>query len=446
MKTLNIFYFVSKIQRIKYLAVILFMFSSVNCVFSQYYFDLYFSPSPPGTTVINVASNDDIQIDFNYSGDPVSSCYYYSTIDFDVTYKLIDVSSGMDYSIYTDHLSFHGLSCNVPNPPSGWFGSQDYSLFQVPCNVPTGQYMLVIVINNVTTCSPNCGSCPCSGFSVNISSAINLEVNVTNLYGTPPTLPDPLTPCPQQPPMTLIDNSYDPSSGYNDIWGYADDNGNEYAILAAANRTYFVDITDPYNPVEVDFIPGPSSTHRDIKTYTDAFGNSYAYIVTEGTGAGEGLQVVDLSNLPTSVTLVNTWTSSNFTHAHNLFIDEPTGRLVLCGGDMSGPGIGGMLILDIATDPANPAELLPVYNNLPVHDLYIKGNMLLACANSLTAPAGSDGIIKFFDISSFFNISTPNTFTELSTHTWPDGRSHSVWTTEDGKLYGYSTRRINTKG
>jgi len=53
---------------------------------------------------------------------------------------------------------------------------------------------------------------------------------------------------------------------------------------------------------------------RDIKTHLN-----YAYVVTEGTGSGQGLQIIDLSNLPTSVSLIttiDTW----FNRAHDILL------------------------------------------------------------------------------------------------------------------------------
>ena len=76
-------------------------------------------------------------------------------------------------------------------------------------------------------------------------------------------------------------NQY-PSVGYNDIWGYVDGSGNEYALLGVENGTSIVNVTDPANPVQVVFIPGGStSAWRDIKTW-----GNYAYVVSDFTSDG----------------------------------------------------------------------------------------------------------------------------------------------------------------
>ncbi len=136
-----------------------------------------------------------------------------------------------------------------------------------------------------------------------------------------------------------------PNTPYADIWGYAA-NGREYALMGVTGGTSIIDVTDPANPVEVQFIPGPKAPPyewRDIKIYLN-----YAYVVTEGTGSGQGLQIIDLSNLPTSASLVktiDTW----FNRAHNIFIDNGYAYVI---GTNNG---GGMHLLNLS-DPVNPVQ------------------------------------------------------------------------------------------
>ena len=99
---------------------------------------------------------------------------------------------------------------------------------------------------------------------------------------------------------------------YSNIWGYTDARGNEYALLGTDIGLSIVNITDPSNPVEVDFIPGPGPTAwREIKVY-----NNFAYVVSEATAPEEytGLQAIDLSTLPDSGSFFG---SSDFC-VHNL--------------------------------------------------------------------------------------------------------------------------------
>ncbi len=52
---------------------------------------------------------------------------------------------------------------------------------------------------------------------------------------------------------------------YNEVWSVAV-NGHEYAIVGSTKGTHFIDVTDPPQPFEADYIPGkaqgPSIIHR----------------------------------------------------------------------------------------------------------------------------------------------------------------------------------------
>ena len=78
----------------------------------------------------------------------------------------------------------------------------------------------------------------------------------------------------------------------NDVWGYEDELGNEYAIVGTSKGTSIVDITNPSAPVEIFWYPGTESIWRDPCVYGD-----FAYVTTE---AEDGLLIIDLSPLPQS--------------------------------------------------------------------------------------------------------------------------------------------------
>ncbi|MDX1913736.1 MAG: hypothetical protein SFV22_19730, partial [Saprospiraceae bacterium] len=81
-----------------------------------------------------------------------------------------------------------------------------------------------------------------------------------------------------------------PGQTVANMCGWASPTGQEYALVGASKGMVIVDVTDPDNPVQIVQIPGPDDFWKEIKTYSH-----YAYIVTEG---GEGVQIVDLSALP----------------------------------------------------------------------------------------------------------------------------------------------------
>ncbi|MBW8049084.1 MAG: choice-of-anchor B family protein [Cytophagales bacterium] len=212
--------------------------------------------------------------------------------------------------------------------------------------------------------------------------------------------------------MTLLSNWKDTTVNlnYNDVWGYVDSTGNEYAIFGNEDYTYFVDVTDPYNPVLCDKEPGKNTggIHRDYKTY-----KNYCYGVTdEGTGS---LQIFDLQYLPDSVDKVF---DSNifFSNAHTNFIDTASGRLYILG-DFS----WSMKVLDIATNPENPTLLATVnLSGMYVHDAYVR-NDTAYCSN------GNDG----FFIYDLTNPVSPQLISSITTYP-EQGYNHSSWVTEDG--------------
>ena len=58
------------------------------------------------------------------------------------------------------------------------------------------------------------------------------------------------------------------STGGNDIWGWTDpETKQEYAIVCLNDGTSFVDVTDPFNPKVVAFLPTQTSNSlwRDVK-------------------------------------------------------------------------------------------------------------------------------------------------------------------------------------
>lgn len=149
---------------------------------------------------------------------------------------------------------------------------------------------------------------------------------------------------------------------YNDVWGYADCNGREYAIFGSAGRVHFIEVTDPVQPREIASFPGTSnSIWRDFKTYRN---RAYAS-ADEGN---DGLRVFDLSRLPDTV--VMTYASTQvFQRSHNLWVDTLHGRLYMAGANTR---LNGVIIYDLTQNPDEPQLLASV--PLPggyVHDIHV---------------------------------------------------------------------------
>lgn len=200
---------------------------------------------------------------------------------------------------------------------------------------------------------------------------------------------------------------------FNDVWGYVDNEGREYAIFGSAAYIHFFDVTDPSTPVEIASILGGSQTvWRDFKVYQDR-----VYAVSDNSG--EGLIIFDVSSFPDppTVTYQNT---EFFSDCHNILIDEANGRLYAVGTDTQNSGI---VILDIATNPDQP-QLLASVNLISglvggyIHDLYVRDNIGYC----------SHGNTSSFVIWDFTDATNPDYIASFETN----GYNHSNWVTEDG--------------
>jgi len=229
---------------------------------------------------------------------------------------------------------------------------------------------------------------------------------------------------------SLVSTFTDPTpvqnTKYNDVWGYVDAQGREYAIIGTRVSSLFVNVTDPANPTLVTEITnGDNTTWRDFKTYRD-----YAYSICDS--CNEGMYVYDLSKLPISVSVVTTVTSE-FGRSHNIYIDEPNGRLYVVGI----PGKIDMVVYDIASNPANPSLLAevdfdkildPLSNDdlFYIHDVYVKDNILYA----------SHGYNGYYlwdanDLNNIFSLGDDKY----------GGYNHSSWISECGE-YAYVAEEV----
>ncbi|WNJ17730.1 choice-of-anchor B family protein [Pontibacter sp. G13] len=153
------------------------------------------------------------------------------------------------------------------------------------------------------------------------------------------------------------------SQGLNDVWGYVDGQGREYALVGTHTGTSIVDVSDPLQPLEVVFVDGPQSIWRDIKTRGE-----FAYVTNE---TDSGLQVIDLTQLPVKVESRYVQ-AADMKSAHNLYIEGD--RLYLVGGNKYG---GGIAVLDLAVDPWEPTFLF-AYSSQYVHDVYVRDGIAYA--------------------------------------------------------------------
>ena len=210
------------------------------------------------------------------------------------------------------------------------------------------------------------------------------------------------------------------SANLNDVWGYVDELGNEYAIVGTSKGTSIVNVTDALNPVEVFWIAGTESIWRD-----PSVNGNYAYVTTE---AEDGLLIIDLSPLPASTNLPTAIytgpTAAQWQSAHTCFVDEQ-GYGYIFG---SNRGNGGAIILDLFTNPMAPVEV-GTFDNWYVHDGFVRNDtMYLAHI--------SDG---FFSIVDAADRTAP---VLISTQVTPNNFTHTIWPTDSGS-YAFATDEVS---
>jgi choice-of-anchor B domain-containing protein len=212
------------------------------------------------------------------------------------------------------------------------------------------------------------------------------------------------------------------AEGCNDIWGYVDSTGVEYAILGTRQATAILSLADPSNPQEIAYIPGSNSTWRDMKTW-----EHFAYVTCDD--GNDGLLIIDLSTLPDSVTwrywrpelTVNGFTAT-LRRCHNLYIDE-NGYAYLSG--CGGLNNGGVIIFDVHSNPGFPelvGHVEPVYS----HDNFTRGDTVYSA--NLT-----EGffVTDVSDKEEHVTLATQKTSLNFTHNVWPSDDGNYVFTTDE---------------
>ena len=191
-------------------------------------------------------------------------------------------------------------------------------------------------------------------------------------------------------------------------------NGQEYALLGGQTGLIIVDVTNPASPQQIVQIPGPNNLWKEIKVFSH-----YAYVTSEG---GQGLQIVDLSALPSSTLTHHYYTgdgaiTGQLDQIHALHIDVTKGFLYAFGGNLFG---GGAKIFDLNTDPYNPKYVGSFTSLGYIHDGYADNDTLYACHINA-------GIMSVVDMA---NKSNPEVLGTVET---PGKFTHNAWITDDRK-------------
>ncbi len=209
--------------------------------------------------------------------------------------------------------------------------------------------------------------------------------------------------------------------GLNDVWGYTDPNGTEYALVGLDSGISVVDISTPSNPVEKIRIDGPLSVWRDLKTWSHYAYVTHDVIANENILMDQGLVIIDLDSLENPnykeyrITIDLDTIVDSLRSAHNLYIDE-NGICYVFGSNVAK---GGALLFDVAKDPWNP-EYLGIFNDFYLHDGMARGDTMWGAAIYR-------GVFAAVDVS---NKATPQL---IATGFTPSLFTHNCWISDDGK-------------
>lgn len=227
--------------------------------------------------------------------------------------------------------------------------------------------------------------------------------------------------------MSLISHIEVNENG-NDIWGYVDGSGTEYAIMGSLTSTWIWSLEDPANPIERARIVGDSSIWRDIKSWQD-----HLYVTTD-TG-DDGLLVIDMSLAPDSIRFqyitpeVEANQLDTLAECHNLYIDE-NGFCYLSGCRI--PGANKAIILDLNQDKWTP-PIVGIHGgngNEYSHDLYVKNNMMYASEINV-------GELAIYDVT------RKDSIVKLGSTETSFAFTHNAWTSEDQNYVFTTDERAN---
>ena len=242
------------------------------------------------------------------------------------------------------------------------------------------------------------------------------------------------------------------SKGANDIWGHVDlNNSREYAIVGMQASIAVVDVTEPTSPVVVGEITGQSTSWRDIKVYQyfdSAAGRFKAYAYASADSVTEGFTIIDLNDLPESISLVSRNTDDN--RAHNIYISNVdytlniplTGaipQLHLVGQDSNGGAFRSYALSSPQAPTASyvPSELTRAdythdASSMHITDARAEAECVNATASGCTVMLDfNEGSMRLWD-----HTDTDST-SELSSTSYNEvAYTHSGWFSED-KHYAF---------
>ena len=219
--------------------------------------------------------------------------------------------------------------------------------------------------------------------------------------------------------LSLLAND-DPSQLVNDIWGYVDGSGTEYAIMGAQSSVRIYDLSTPTNPILAATYSGVSSTWRDIKTY-----QNYAYVIADV--GSEGLMIIDMDDIPSN-SAVSYWQPSltfdgsteTLNRCHNIYIDGD--YLYMSGCNVFNRGV---LIVNISNPTAPQLEGVADLNYS--HDVYVQNDIMVTSE----IYAGQFALYDVSDKSAPSLLGSKITGNDFTHNAWFSDNGNYVFTTDE---------------
>ena len=228
-------------------------------------------------------------------------------------------------------------------------------------------------------------------------------------------------------PFTSYSDNSSTGQSYLGIWGYASA-GREYALLTHSQGLSITEVTDPANPVEIQFIPSAGGRiQRDIDTYLDPVsGKTYAYF---GGQEGANLYSIDLSYLPGTIPASGIVDLGRTNWTHTLQVADGLLFVNSAGSSL------GCQIFDAQANPANPPLLAQSWSgsDRDCHDSFTRDNILYSADGYSTR-------WRIVDIAGIRGGSAPTLLGETAMKSGV--YAHSSWLSDDSQ-YMYSFEEFN---
>lgn len=217
---------------------------------------------------------------------------------------------------------------------------------------------------------------------------------------------------------------FDYPQACNDIWGYVDENGDEYAIMGTRTGTSIIALDRADSLEEIFFIPGVSSTWRDIKHYGD-----HLYVTTDV--GQEGLLIIDMSQVSSDSISYHFWRPElelngnnldTLNKCHNIYADD-NGYAYLAGCNIYS---GGVLIFNLIDNPDTP-QLVGASDRIYAHDCYVNNDVLYTS----DIYAGEVSIYDVRDKSNPQLLGRQSTTGNFTHNAWSSYDNNYVFTTDE---------------